>query len=204
MCKTCSLVCVCFSPLSLSFADENTAHLRSSTNDSFPVSCWVTDWECLKSERNRDIGFCSEKIVPIQINRLAQHFLGYVVTVYSTSWLWVSSLRALAVLRHRKTSLNGARWRQGRSLAQERGFLFWWVRRADGPSQRVTSDASSPLPAPAAACLHVSVSTGWGARVQHTVNSLTPALGKNILISLCHPPQPCFELCNLYSLSVSH
>lgn len=49
-------------------------------------------------------------------------------------------------------------------------------------------------------CLHVSVSAAGGAHVLRTVNSLTPrppsnSAGKNI--SLCHPPQPHFELHNL-------
>lgn len=55
-------------------------------------------------------------------------------------------------------------------------------------------------------CLHVSVSAAGGAHVLRTVNSLTlpppDSAGKNI--SLCHPPQPHFELHNLPWISFSH
>lgn len=99
------------------------------------------------------------------------------------------SLHLQDVLWHRKPYLKVSE-REGRSAVQERRVCMyvcvcWGVsvlvsQKADSQTQHVTSDAfpslSLSLFALHPTCLHVSVSAGWGARVQHTVNSLTPAL----------------------------
>ena len=120
-----------------------------------------------------------------------------------------SVLRVQDVLCHRKPYLKVSGG-EGRCLVRQRWGWGWGgcvvvSQTADRPPQHVTSDASPPL----------SVSAPWSnlfaCLCQRRLRSLCSARSELIdlssagsnNISFCRPPQPCFELRNLPSLSSS-
>lgn len=75
-------------------------------------------------------------------------------------------------------------------------------QKADGPTQHVASDASPlSVPAPSNLCACLCQQRLRSSCSAHSELTDPSSAGKNI--SLCHPPHPRFELCNLPSLSFS-
>ncbi len=80
------------------------------------------------------------------------------------------------------------------------GVLLWGVRN-HSLTQHVTSDASPSLSVPAPSNLFACLCECWLRSSCSAHSELIDLSSASKNISLCHPPYPRFELCNLPSLS---